>query len=133
MIVKTYIVDYRMKVKLHIILNYNYNDYSISSSASSQDISLNALTTYDIAANPGTTLAYDQNSLVWSTDAFIKTTDIVKDNEVCIKYENVTIDIRKDGIYINDVKETNPSKIGLLMLRYSENLNDDKIDSITDL
>jgi hypothetical protein len=108
--------------------------------------------TYDTAS--GSYLVYDGTDTTWKSVNNYDTTNIVysspsgltwydisyqqaitiTNSEVNLKYENDNIiEIKKDGIYINGKKETNPSKIGLVLLRMSESLNEKNINNIDDL
>jgi len=106
------------------------------------DVNSNSYLVYDGTDTEWKTInSYDANSIVYSSpsgltwyDKSYQQTITITNTEVNFKYENDNnIEIKKDGIYINGKKETNPSKIGLVLLRISESLNEKNINNIDDL
>lgn len=103
--------------------------------SSGNNITLTNTNTYvtTVSANTGDVLTYDGSSLTWNTAPGGYSGYEPVYNKVPI-FDNDEIKIENNGdVIIGGKRETNPSKIGLALLRAIESKLDKKIDNISDI
>ena len=104
----------------YFLNTYDFNTMNISTN--------NLHVTDDVITIDNSLITYDNYTLNVSHDGTYswESTYTIKDAETCIEIDDNKVEIKKDGVYINGKKETNPSKIGFVLLRMSDSLNENE-------